>query len=51
MLLTVECNQNYKNLTSQNTVGPQVMLDKTGSSSMNKHKNTGPTDRQNLAYT
>ena len=34
---------------SQNTVGLPVMSGKTGSSPIDKHQNTGPTDRLNLA--
>ena len=34
---------------SQNTVGLPVMSGKTGSSLINKHQNTGPTDGLNLA--
>ena len=33
---------------SRNTVGLPVMSSKTGSSPINKHQNTGPTDRLNL---
>ena len=33
---------------SRNTVGPLVMSGNTGSSLINKHQNTGPTDCLNL---
>ena len=34
---------------SQNTVSPQVMSGKFDGSLINKHQNTGPTERQSLA--